>query len=384
VRERCIKKCGIRSRRFEGSSRIPGILFDLPEKEKQLRQLEALMAEPQFWSDQNRAQRISRELAALRSTLEEYRQLHRRYEDLVALTEMGEADQDPELLEELRQEAESLLRAANHLYIKVLLSGEYDQRNAIVTLHAGAGGTESQDWVAMLLRMYTRWAQARGYQVETLDSLEGEEAGLKSVTVLIKGEYAYGYLRAEKGVHRLVRISPFDSSGRRHTSFASVDVLPEIEQDDEVTINPEDLKVETFRASGAGGQHVNKTDSAVRITHLPTGIVVQCQNERSQHANRNTAMKILRSKLIQLKEEERRRQIEELRGPVKEIAWGNQIRSYVLQPYTLVKDHRTGVEIGDVRSVLDGEIDCFIHAFLREEALRNARGVKEAGRAGEV
>ncbi|HEY8449964.1 MAG TPA: peptide chain release factor 2, partial [Bacillota bacterium] len=250
----------------------------------------------------------------------------------------------------------------------LLLTGEYDAEDAILSLHPGAGGTESQDWAEMLMRMYVRWAERKGFEVRVLDYLEGEEAGLKSATLSIRGRYAYGFLKAEKGVHRLVRISPFDASGRRHTSFASVDVLPDLEDDGDVEIRPEDLRIDTFRSGGAGGQHVNKTDSAVRITHLPTGIVVSCQNERSQHANREAAMKILKARLRKLKEEERERQLAELRGEQGEIAWGNQIRSYVFHPYTLVKDHRTGVEVGNVQAVMDGDIDVFIYALLEQRA----------------
>lgn len=288
---------------------------------------------------------------------------------------MAEEEGDPSLLDELANTAANLESLTREMELRVYLSGKYDASDAILSLHSGAGGTDAMDWVEMLYRMYTRWADQRGYSVETLDMLPGEEAGLKSVSFLVKGDYAYGYLRGEKGVHRLVRISPFDASGRRHTSFASVDVLPDLEEDLEVEINPDDLRIDTFRSSGAGGQHVNKTDSAVRITHLPTGIVVTCQNERSQHANRLVAMRILKAKLRALKEEERRKEIESLRGPHKEIAWGNQIRSYVLQPFTLVKDHRTDYETSNVQKVLDGDIDDFIYAFLKKDLEK--RGLRE-------
>ncbi len=291
---------------------------------------------------------------------------------------MADEEGDPSLLDELTNTAATLENLTREMELRVYLSGKYDASDAILSLHSGAGGTDAMDWVEMLCRMYTRWAERRGYSVEILDMLPGEEAGLKSVSFLVKGNYAYGYLRGEKGVHRLVRISPFDASGRRHTSFASVDVLPDFEEDVEVEINPDDLKIDTFRSSGAGGQHVNKTDSAVRITHLPTGIVVTCQNERSQHSNRLVAMRILKAKLLALKEEERRKEIESLRGPHKEIAWGNQIRSYVLQPFTLVKDHRTDHETGNAERVLDGDIDDFIYAFLKTDLEK--RGLAERSR----
>jgi len=258
-----------------------------------------------------------------------------------------------------------LERALEELELASLLSGEYDQNNAIVTIHPGAGGTESQDWASMLLRMYTRWAENHDYEVEVLDYQPGDEAGVKNVTLLIKGMNSYGYLKAEKGVHRLVRISPFDASGRRHTSFSSVEVIPEIEDDVDVEIDPDDLRIDTYRASGAGGQHVNKTDSAIRITHIPTGIVVQCQSERSQHSNREAAMKILRARLVERQMEEQKAKIESLKGQQSDIAWGNQIRSYVFCPYTMVKDHRTNVEIGNVDAVMDGHIDPFIESYLK-------------------
>lgn len=252
--------------------------------------------------------------------------------------------------------------------METLLSGKYDSKNAILTLHAGAGGTEAQDWVSMLLRMYTRWAEDKGYKVTVLDMLAGDEAGIKSVTILVEGPNAYGYLKSEKGVHRLVRISPFDAAGRRHTSFASADVMPEIDDDVEIEIKPEDLKIDTFRSSGAGGQHVNKTESAIRITHIPTGIVVSCQNERSQQSNRNTAMKILKAKLFEIHQEEQQKELDKIRGVQMEIGWGSQIRSYIFHPYSLVKDHRTNVEIGDVQAVMDGKIDEFINAYLKYAA----------------
>lgn len=310
-----------------------------------------------------------RELALLREPVERWHVLARGVEDLEAAVDLlEEAGEEPELAREAEERLARLKEEAAQLRMEVLLTGEYDSHDAIVSFHPGAGGTESQDWAEMLMRMYIRWAERRGFQVEVLDYLEGDEAGIKSAVIAVKGPHAYGFLKAENGVHRLVRISPFDAQGRRHTSFASVDVLPQVEEEDEVEIRPEEIRVDTFRASGHGGQHVNKTESAVRITHLPTGIVVTCQNERSQHANRDTAMRILKARLLRLREEERERQMRELRGEKGEIAWGHQIRSYVLQPYTLVKDHRTGVEMGNVQAVLDGEIDGFIYAYLEQRA----------------
>jgi len=348
------------------------IPFDIANREKQVKDLEQRMAQPDFWNDPDKAQALSRKLKALKHPLDEYRKLKSKVEDAEVLLDLGEEEGDSSTLQEVEGMIAGLDRETENLELKTLLKGKYDGHNAIVALHAGAGGTESQDWVSMLLRMYTRWAEAEGYEVKTLDFIEGEEAGLKSVTILVSGDYAYGFLKAEKGVHRLVRISPFDASGRRHTSFASVDVLPEIDDEVEIEIRPEDLRIDTFRSAGAGGQHVNKTDSAVRITHLPTGIVVSCQNERSQHANRDTAMKILRSRLLELKEKEREEEINALRGEQREIAWGSQIRSYVFAPYRLVKDHRTGREVGDVQAVMDGEISGFIYSYLQQEAKKEA------------
>ncbi len=303
-----------------------------------------------------------------RQPLEEFRKLARGEEEAQALVELLSLEEDPQLMRELEELVANLDQASRRLELKTLLAGRYDSANAILALHAGAGGTEAQDWVQMLYRMYVRWAQDHRYQVEELDLLPGDEAGIKSVTFQVTGPWAYGYLRSEKGVHRLVRISPFDASGRRHTTFASVDTLPELPASTEIVIRPEDLKVDTFRSGGAGGQHVNKTESAVRITHLPTGIVVSCQNERSQHSNRETAMKILTARLLERQEEDQRRAVGELRGDQGEIAWGNQIRSYVFQPYTMVKDHRTGVEVSNVEAVMDGAIDPFIEGFLRQRA----------------
>lgn len=307
-------------------------------------------------------QRLSNE----RAPLETYQSLRQRYEDVRTLWEIGLEEQDEELTGEVKTEISELSRLLEKQELAMLLNGEYDAKNAIITLHPGAGGTESQDWAAMLLRMYTRWAEARGYQVEVLDLLPGDEAGIKSVTLMVSGYNAYGYLKAEKGVHRLVRISPFDASGRRHTSFASLDVMPEIDDEIEIEIDPKDLRVDTFRASGAGGQHINKTDSAVRLTHLPSGVVVSCQSERSQIQNRERAMRLLKAKLFEREREARELKQAELRGESKEIAWGSQIRSYVFHPYSLVKDHRTNTETGNVQAVMDGELDPFIDAYLRK------------------
>lgn len=308
------------------------------------------------------------ELNHLKDKVEGFLAQENRYEDLLVLLELYEESPDSQLLEELKSEVVTLSRELEKMKLETLLSGKYDSKNAILTLHAGAGGTEAQDWASMLLRMYTRWAESKDYRVTTLDLLPGDEAGIKSATLLIEGPNAYGYLKAEKGVHRLVRISPFDAARRRHTSFASADVMPEIDDDVEVDIKPEDLKIDTFRAGGAGGQHVNKTELAVRITHIPTGIVVSCQNERSQQSNRNTAMKILKAKLFDLMQEQQQKELDKIRGDQSEIAWGSQIRSYVFHPYSMVKDRRTEVEVGNVQAVMDGELDEFINAYLKLNA----------------
>lgn len=337
------------------------------------------MADPAFWEDPQAAQQVTREATRLKDEIQRLEDFEQRVEDVGVLIELGREEGDAALLPEVEDEVLRLEREVEQMELEVLLSGEHDDADAVLALHAGAGGTEAQDWVEMLLRMYTRWAESHGFKVKILDKLEGEEAGLKSVTLEVQGSYAYGFLKAERGVHRLVRISPFDYSGRRHTSFASVDVLPEVKDEAEIEINPEELRIDTYRASGAGGQHVNKTESAVRITHLPTGIVVQCQTERSQHSNRETAMKLLRARLLQRREEEREKEMAALRGEQGEIAWGNQIRSYVFQPYTMVKDHRTGVEVGNIQGVMDGDLDPFIYGFLRQRA--GQKGRAEADRA---
>jgi len=321
-----------------------------------------------FWDDSETSQKVMQEINSLRRHLNNYKMVSAMYDDVSLLWQLGMEEGDESLEKEVSEGIAQLDRKLSEIELELLLNGPYDRANAVISLHAGAGGTEAQDWVQMLLRMYTRWADERGFKIETLDLLPGDEAGVKSVSLLIAGENVYGYLSAEKGVHRLVRISPFDASGRRHTSFASVDILPEVEGDDQIVIDPDDLKIDTYRSGGAGGQHVNKTDSAVRITHLPTGIVVQCQNERSQHANRLKAMKLLQAKLLDLQLKQKEAELSAIRGAQQDIAWGSQIRSYVFQPYTLVKDHRTGIEIGNVEGVMNGNIDPFISAYLKEQA----------------
>lgn len=324
------------------------------------------MAKPDFWDDNDQAQKVISETNQLKGLVEEMNSLQAEYDDLNVMVELIEEEQDEDMVGELKKGVRKLNKRFEAFELQLLLSQPYDKNNAIIELHPGAGGTESQDWASMLLRMYTRWAERRDYKVETLDYLPGDEAGVKSVTLLIKGFNAYGYLKAEKGVHRLVRISPFDASGRRHTSFVSMDVLPEIDDDVEIEIKTEDLKIDTYRASGAGGQHINTTDSAVRITHVPAGIIVTCQTERSQIKNRERAMKILKARLYEQKIEEQEQELASIRGEQKEIGWGSQIRSYVFHPYSMVKDHRTGVEIGNVQAVMDGEIDPLIDAYLRQ------------------
>ena len=325
------------------------------------------MAAPDFWDDNERAQSIISELNAIKSAVDQYQKLETQQQDLEVMLELVAEEEDEELATELAKSVEQLVEAVSQFELQLLLNQPYDKLNAILELHPGAGGTESQDWGLMLYRMYTRWAEKKGFKVELLDYQDGDEAGLKSVSLLIKGYNAYGYLKAEKGVHRLVRISPFDSAGRRHTSFASCDVVPEIDDTIEIDIRTEDLKVDTYRASGAGGQHINKTESAIRITHIPSGIVVACQQERSQIANRERAMKTLRSKLYEKKIEEQMKELAEIRGEQSDIAWGSQIRSYVFHPYSLVKDHRTAVETGNVNAVMDGDIDQFIDGYLRSQ-----------------
>ena len=304
-----------------------------------------------------------------KSKIEKYNALRADYDDTLVIIDMADSENDDSYVEEIGTAVKRIRKTIDDMTLETLLSGEYDKNNAIVSLHAGAGGTEAQDWVEMLMRMYTRWAERRNYSAEVLDILPGDDAGVKSASILVSGENAYGYLKSEKGVHRLVRISPFDAAGRRHTSFASVEVMPEFNDEITIDIRPEDLRVDTYRSSGAGGQHINKTDSAIRITHLPTGIVVSCQNERSQHKNRDTAMKMLKSKLMELKERENKEKIDDIKGVEKEIGWSSQIRSYVFHPYNLVKDHRTGYEMGNIGAVMDGDIDGFINEYLKQTNL---------------
>ncbi|MHA6724971.1 peptide chain release factor 2 [Macrococcoides caseolyticum] len=342
--------------------------LDLEEKETNIKEYEEMMADPDFWNDGDKAQDIINKNNALKSVVQEFSTLEEGLENSEVLFEMYKEETDEDTHQELIEQLNTLQQIANDFELKMLLSGEFDANNAILELHPGAGGTESQDWGEMLLRMYQRFTDKKGFKVETVDYLPGDEAGIKSVTLLIKGHNAYGYLKAEKGVHRLVRISPFDSSGRRHTSFVSCDVTPEFDNDNiEIEINTEDIKIDTYRASGAGGQHVNTTDSAVRITHQPTGIVVTCQNERSQIKNREQAMKMLKAKLYQKKIEEQEAELAAIRGEQKEIGWGSQIRSYVFHPYSMVKDHRTNAETGNTNAVMDGDIDLFIDAYLKSQ-----------------
>jgi peptide chain release factor 2 len=325
------------------------------------------MSAPDFWDDNEKAQKLIAEANAVKAVVEQFQKLSNEYDDLEVMIELMEEEQDASMAADIEAGAAALVKKLEDFELQLLLNQPYDRMNAFLELHPGAGGTESQDWAEMLLRMYRRWAEKRDYKVEVIDFLPGDEAGVKSVTLLIKGFNAYGYLKAEKGVHRLVRISPFDASGRRHTSFVSCDVMPEIDDDVEIEIRPEDLKFDTYRSSGAGGQHVNKTESAVRITHIPTGIVVACQTERSQIQNRDRAMKMLRSKLYELKIAEHEKELAAIRGEQTDIAWGNQIRSYVFHPYSMVKDHRTGVETGNIGAVMDGDLDMFIDAYLRAQ-----------------
>ena len=344
------------------------ISLEIPAKEEKIAELEYKMSEPSFWDDAAAAQKLNQELAALKGGVDTYKNLMAKYEDAETLYEMGIEENDPSMEEDIRAELDLIADGLETLQLEVLLSGEYDANDAILTLHAGAGGTEAQDWTQMLLRMYGRWAERHGFTVETADLQPGDEAGVKSATLFIKGHNAYGFLKSEKGVHRLVRISPFDSQARRHTSFSACDVMPEIDDAVEVPINMDDVRVDYFRASGAGGQHINKTSSAVRMTHEPTGIVVQCQNERSQLQNKEQCLKMLRAKLFELEQEKKEEEIARLEGVQQKIEWGSQIRSYVFQPYTMVKDVRTNAETGNVQAVMDGDIDPFIRAYLNAKA----------------
>lgn len=344
-----------------------GCAFDLTGKEQEIAGLEAESASPEFWQDPEQAQNKMRRLAQLREEVEVWRGVETQLTDLLELLDLAAVEQDQEVIDEVAQETEKVASELERLQLRLMLGGEFDDNSAIVAVHAGAGGTESQDWAQMLLRMYLRWAERRGYETDIWDFSPGEEAGLKSVTFVVEGRYAYGYLKAERGVHRLVRLSPFDAAHRRHTSFALVEVLPVIEDEVAIELNPDDLKIDYYRSSGAGGQNVQKTSTAVRITHLPTGIVVTCQNERSQLQNRETALQILRARLLEIERQKREEEQARLRGEHVAAGWGNQIRSYVLHPYNLVKDHRTGSETSNTTAVLDGELDQFIEAYLRSQ-----------------
>lgn len=332
-------------------------------------ELEAQSAAPGFWDDMEKSQKVLQQTKQLKDKVESYDKLKGSWEDALVLIDLANEENDESMLPEVKKTVEEIAAEVDKMTLETLLSGPYDKNNAIITLHAGAGGTEAQDWCEMLLRMYQMYAQKNGYTVQTLDILPGDDAGVKSATIMISGINAYGYLKSEKGVHRLVRISPFDAAGRRHTSFASIEVMPEIDDDVEINIRTEDLKVDTYRASGAGGQHINKTDSAIRITHIPTGIVVSCQTQRSQHQNREYAMRMLKAKLAEVAEQQQKEKIEDIKGVQKEIAWGSQIRSYVFHPYNLVKDHRTGYEMGNIGAVMDGELNGFINAYLKAASL---------------
>ncbi len=348
----------------------------LAQMQNEVEELDMRAAADGFWDDMEAAQKVTQRAASLKGKIEAYNRLVSDYHDALTLIELANEEEDLTLLEECRESVEKIISSLEQQRLATLLTGEYDNRNAILTFHAGAGGTEAQDWASMLYRMYTHWAEKSGLSYKLLDYLDGDEAGLKSASILIEGENAYGFLKGEAGVHRLVRISPFDASGRRHTSFAALEVLPELDDTIEIDIRPEDIKMDVFRSSGAGGQHINKTSSAVRLTHIPTGIVVACQTERSQFQNRDTAMNMLKAKLLEIKEREHLDKIEDIKGAQAQIAWGSQIRSYVFMPYTLAKDHRTGFELGNINAVMDGEIDGFINAYLKAAA-NGTLGYKE-------
>ena len=347
-----------------------GSALRIDELKAELAELEEKTSAPDFWNDQENSGKVLQRVKTVKNKIEKYEALMSKHEDTLVLCEMGIDENDESVVEEVQAEIKELSDMAEQQKIEVLLSGEYDRNNAIVSFHPGAGGTEAQDWALMLYRMYTRWGEKHGFNVKLLDWLDGEEAGLKSATIMVEGENAYGYLKSENGVHRLVRVSPFDSSGRRHTSFASVEVMPEFDDDANIELRDEDLEITAHRSSGAGGQHVNKTDSAIRIVHLPTGIVVGCQTERSQLQNKETALKMLKSKLLEIKEREKLEKIEDIQGNKTNIEWGAQIRSYVFMPYTLAKDTRTGYEDGNIQAVMDGEIDGFINAYLKQNAAK--------------
>lgn len=343
--------------------------LDIPGKKQQIAELEAQASAQDFWDDMEKSQKVLQKTKQLKDKVAAYEELKTAWEDAIVLIDLANEENDESMKDEIKKTVEDITARVEKMTLETLLSGQYDRCNAIMTFHSGAGGTEAQDWVEMLIRMYQMYAQKNGYTTETIDILPGDDAGVKSATISINGLNAYGYLKSEKGVHRLVRISPFDASGRRHTSFASIEVMPEIDDEIEINIKPEDLKIDTYRSSGAGGQHINKTDSAVRITHIPTGIVTSCQTQRSQHQNKDYAMKMLKAKLAEIAEQQQKEKIEDIKGVQKEIAWGSQIRSYVFHPYNLVKDHRTGFEMGNIGAVMDGDLDGFINAYLKAASL---------------
>lgn len=347
--------------------------LDIDNVAKEVVVLEEQSSAPDFWADMANSQKIMQKIGSLKAKIASYENLKNDFEDAQVMIELADEEADESLLEDCTKSVEEIEKRIETLTLSTMLSGEFDGSNAILTFHAGAGGTEAQDWAEMLFRMYNRWGERNGYKVSTLDYLEGDVAGIKSATILVEGENAYGYLHGEMGIHRLVRVSPFDSSGRRHTSFASLEVMPEIDDDVDVEIREEDIKMDVYRASGAGGQKVNKTSSAVRLTHIPTGIVVSCQIERSQHQNREVAMRMLKSKLVEIKERENLEKIEDIKGDQKEIAWGSQIRSYVFMPYTMVKDHRTNFEMGNINAVMDGDLDGFINAYLKMKSIESSK-----------
>ncbi|HGE72793.1 TPA: peptide chain release factor 2 [Candidatus Poribacteria bacterium] len=362
----------IRSAVQEVKERVMGAggLLDVANKEKEVEKLEKEMSDPNFWNNPIRAQEVSQQIARLKSDIDFFNKLKTHADDIETLLELAESEEDESLSDEIQGELSKLEKELDQLEFRLMLNGPHDRNNAILEIHSGAGGTESQDWADMLLRMYLRWCESKGFRTEIIDMLQGDEAGIKSVTVMVTGEYAYGYLRAEIGVHRLVRLSPFDANHRRHTSFASVSVIPEIEDNVDIQINESDLRIDTFRSGGPGGQHVNKTDSAVRITHIPTGIVAQCQSERSQHKNRETAMKVLRARLYELEMQKKSEEMAKIQGEKRDIAFGSQIRSYVFHPYRMIKDLRTGVEFGDVDRIMDGDLDPFITAYLKSNPIK--------------
>nr|WP_303648400.1 peptide chain release factor 2 [Clostridium pasteurianum] len=361
-----LDECLTNAKVLEQKMKEIGIHFDLASMQVKIEEFENIMQEPEFWDNMKKAQEITQKSKMLKDRVELVNSLDERLEDTRSLIEMSKEEEDEDILNEIVSEINELTVRIENFRIELLLSGEYDRNNAILDLHTGAGGTDAQDWTEMLLRMYTRWAESKNFKVETIDLLPGDEAGVKSAALKITGEFAYGYLKAEKGIHRLVRISPFNANGKRQTSFASVEVIPELTENQDINIKAEDLRIDTYRASGAGGQHVNKTESAIRITHIPTGIVVQCQNERSQHSNRESAMAMLKAKLVELKERAHKEKIEDLTGELKDNGFGSQIRSYVFHPYTMVKDHRTGFEVANINSVMDGNIDSFITEYLKK------------------